>query len=437
MINNAACTMEDDATGIVVPPALKLVVLSGPDAGRMLKLDEGKRYEIGSAPDRALALRDPKVSRRHLEVEVLGDGVRVTDLSSKNGSFHEGARFREILVGSGAVVRVGDSELQLVCGERGSPMPAADSDRFGGLVGRSLQMRQLFTLLMRAAVADTPILVHGETGTGKEVCAEAIHARSTRAKGPFVVFDCAAVPPALIESELFGHARGAFTGALTARDGAFVQAHGGTLFIDEVGELPLDLQPRLLRAIDRQQVKPLGAAGYREVEVRVVAATHRDLRDEVAHKRFREDLFHRLSVLTVVLPPLRKRKEDIPSLVRELLGADGPSVTPAALALLVEHEWPGNVRELRNVLERARSMTHQGGALTPTELGFDGAAVDETREGFHAAKDRLIATWERGWVAELLKRANGNVSRAARLGQLDRVSLHRLMKKHSIAAREE
>src|SRR5205823_2292017 len=158
--------------------------------------DEGKRYVIGSAAEHALALRDPKVSRKHLEVEVLGDGVRVTDLESRNGSFHEGARFREILVGTGAVVRVGDSELQLMCGERGSPMPAADSDRFGGLVGNSLAMRQLFTLLARAAVSDTPILVNGETGTGKEVCAEAIHARSPRAKGPFVVFDCAAVPPA-------------------------------------------------------------------------------------------------------------------------------------------------------------------------------------------------------------------------------------------------
>jgi two-component system, NtrC family, nitrogen regulation response regulator GlnG len=298
-------------------------------------------------------------------------------------------------------------------------------------------MRQLFTLLARAAVSDTPILVNGETGTGKEVCAEAIHARSPRATGPFVVFDCAAVPAALIESELFGHARGAFTGAHLSRHGAFVQAHGGTLFIDEIGELPLELQPRLLRAIDRQQVKPLGAAGYREVDVRVVAATHRDLREEVAHKRFREDLFHRLSVLQVLLPPLRKRKQDIPALVAELLGPQGPAVTPSALALLVEHEWPGNVRELRNVLERARSLAQKSGALTPTELGFEGAAVDETREGFHAAKDRLIATWERGWVTELLKRAQGNVSRAAKLGQLDRVSLHRLMKKHGIAARDE
>ena len=423
MMTNAVCTMDDDATGIQIPPALKL--------------EEGKKYLIGSAPDRALALHDPKVSRRHLELEVLGDGVRVADLESKNGSFHEGARFREILVGTGAVIRVGDSELQLLSGERGVPMPAADSDRFGGLVGRSLLMRQLFTLLARAAVSDTAVLVNGETGTGKEVCAEAIHARSPRAQGPFVVFDCAAVPPSLIESELFGHARGAFTGAHTARDGAFVQAHGGTLFIDEVGELPLELQPRLLRAIDRQQVKPLGTAGYREVDVRVVVATHRDLREEVAHKRFREDLFHRLTVVQAMLPPLRKRKEDIPALVKELLGPTGPTVSPAALALLTEHEWPGNVRELRNVLERARSMAGPAGAITPTELGFDGAAVDETREGFHAAKDRLIATWERGWVTELLKRAKGNVSRAARLGQLDRVSLHRLMKKHGISARDE
>jgi two-component system, NtrC family, response regulator len=434
---DGGATMDDDATGIVVPPALKLVVLSGPDQGRQLNVSEGKSYDIGSAAGRALVLRDPKVSRRHLELEVLGDGVRVTDLDSRNGSFHEGARFREIFVGTGAVIRVGDSELQLLSGERGGQLPPAESDRFGGLVGRSLVMRQLFAVLGRAATANTAILVNGETGTGKEVCAEAIHARSSRATGPFVVFDCAAVPATLLESELFGHARGAFTGAHVARDGAFVQAHGGTLFIDEVGELPLDLQPRLLRAIDRQQVKPLGAAGYREVDVRVIAATHRDLREEVAQKRFREDLFHRLSVLQVMLPPLRKRKDDIPVLVRQLLGEGGPKVTPAAVALLVEHEWPGNVRELRNVLERARSLTQKGGALTPTELGFDGAAVDESREGFHAAKDRLIATWERGWVTELLKRARGNVSKAARLGQLDRVSLHRLMKKHGIAAREE
>ncbi|HEY2745286.1 MAG TPA: sigma 54-interacting transcriptional regulator [Polyangia bacterium] len=436
MMMNAACTLEDDATGIQIPPALKLVVLSGPDAGRQLKLDEGQRYVIGSAHDRALDLHDPKVSRRHLELEVLGDGVRVTDLESKNGSFHEGARFREIYIGTGAIIRVGDSELQLVCGERGVPLPASDSDRFGGLIGRSLMMRQLFTVLARAAASDTAILVNGETGTGKEVCAEAIHARSPRARGPFIVFDCAAIPATLIESELFGHARGAFTGAHNARDGAFVQAHGGTLFIDEVGELPLELQPRLLRAIDRQQVKPLGASGYREVDVRVVAATHRDLPDEVAHKRFREDLFHRLSVLQVTLPPLRRRKDDIPMLVRELIGPDGPMVSPASIALLVEHDWPGNVRELRNVLERARSLTHKDHALTPTELGFDAAADVETPDGFHAAKERLIATWERGWVAELLKRAGGNVSKAARAGQLDRVSLHRLMKKHGIPARD-
>ena len=252
------------------------------------------------------------------------------------------------------------------------------------------------------------------------------------------MFDCAAIPPTLIESELFGHARGAFTGATAARDGAFVQAHGGTLFIDEVGELPLELQPRLLRAIDRAQVKPLGSS---PATARSTCASSRP-RTAICARRSRTAASARISITAsrcsqVLLPPLRRRKDDIPMLVRELVGADGPPVSPAAIALLVEHEWPGNVRELRNVLERARSMTHKGGTLTPTELGFDGAAVDETREGFHSAKDRLIATWERGWVTELLKRARGNVSRAARLGQLDRVSLHRLMKKHAIAARDD
>ncbi len=427
MLTNALCTMDDDATGIQIPPALKLVVLSGPDAGRQLKLDEGKRYLIGSAPDRALSLHDPKVSRRHLELEVLGDGVRVTDLDSKNGSFHQGARFREIYVGSGAVVRVGDSELQLVCGERGAPMPAADSDRFGGLVGRSLMMRPLFTLLSRAAPSDTAMLINGETGTGKEVCAEAIHARSARAKGPFVVFDCAAVPPSLIESELFGHARGAFTGAHTARDGAFVQAHGGTLFIDEVGELPLELQPRLLRAIDRQQVKPLGTAGYREVDVRVVAATHRDLREEVAKKRFREDLFHRLTVVQVLLPPLRKRKEDIPALVRELLGVSGPSVSPSALALLTEHEWPGNVRELRNVLERGMVVA-TGTVIQAPDLGLlPTAPVLAGHEG-PVSLDEV----ERRHICGVLHDSAGNISHAARVLGIDRATLYNKMRKYQL-----
>jgi DNA-binding NtrC family response regulator len=428
-------TLDDDAVGPVLAPSLKLVVLSGKDQGREIFLEAGQPLRVGSASENLLTLHDRRVSRHHVSFEATPAGVKVIDLGSRNGSFHEGAQFNEIVVGAGAVIRVGTTELQVASTERGGGLLPVEASKFGGLVGRSLPMRQLYALLQRASASQAAVLIHGETGAGKEICAEAIHARSPRAQAPFVVFDCAAVPPSLIESELFGHARGAFTGATNARDGAFVQAHGGTLFIDEIGELPIQLQPRLLRAIDRRQVKPLGAAAYRDVDVRVIAATHRDLKGEVAAGRFREDLYHRLTVVECTIPPLRRRKDDVPLLVSHLLGPMGPEVSPAALALLVEHEWPGNVRELRNVLERARSLVAPGCKLTPIELGFEldraAEAVDEN--GFHDAKDRLITAWERRWVTDILKRAEGNVSRAARLGKLDRVSLHRLMKKHGIA----
>jgi DNA-binding NtrC family response regulator len=245
-----------------------------------------------------------------------------------------------------------------------------------------------------------------------------------------VVCDCASLAPTLVESELFGHVKGAFTGADRTRDGAFAQAHGGTLFIDEIGELDLESQPRLLRAIETRKVKPVGAAGYRDVDVRVIAATNRDLRAEVKARRFREDLFHRLTVLAVTLPPLRERKEDLPLLIRTLSGERSLKLAPEAEALLLEYDWPGNVRELRNVVERARSLSHEP-VLEAAALGFaDGGAAPRT---FHEAKDRLIANWERAYVSDLLARTRGNVSRAARVAGIDRVSLHRLIKKHGIA----
>ena len=368
-----------------------------------------------------------------LELEVRADGVHVRDLGSRNGSFHEGARFEQITIGSGAVLKIGNSELKLVSAERGQPILPSTEEEFGQLVGRSLVMRQLFALLARIAPSDAPVLVNGETGTGKEVCAEAIHARSPRAKGPFVVCDCASLAPSLVESELFGHVRGAFTGADVAREGAFAQADGGTLFIDEIGELELEAQPRLLRALDAHKIKPVGSATYRTVDVRVIAATHRDLRAEVKAHRFREDLFHRLSVLEVVLPPLRERKEDLPLLIRKLSGEQTLEIAPDAEALLLEHDWPGNVRELRNVVQRARSPS-RGPTLEAAALGLgDGEQAPAT---FHEAKDRLIGNWERAYVVELLHRTRGNVSRAARVGGLDRVSLHRLIKKHAIAVDE-
>jgi DNA-binding NtrC family response regulator len=413
---------------MVIGSKLRLLVVSGPDQGRHVDLDEG-RYLVGQASDSQLVLSDRKVSRRHLEVEVAGGGVRVRDLGSRNGSFHQGAKFSEITVGAGAVVKIGSTELKVVSRDRAPKLLPSTQERFGGLVGRSLAMREVFALLQRFAEADAPVLIAGETGTGKEVCAEAIHAASARKDKPFVVCDCASLQPTLVESELFGHVRGAFTGADRDREGAFAQAHGGTLFIDEIGELDLEAQPRLLRAIEARQIKPVGGAAYRAVDVRVIAATNRDLQAEVKARRFREDLFHRLSVLQVTLPPLRERKQDLPLLVRALAGAP-LELDADTEALLLEYDWPGNVRELRNVVERARSLAGTG-QVTAQALGLgDGGPAPKT---FHEAKERLVASWERAYVAELLQRTRGNVSRAARIAGLDRVSLHRLIKKHGLA----
>jgi DNA-binding NtrC family response regulator len=345
------------------------------------------------------------------------DGVRVRDLDSKNGSFLRGARIREVTVGAGATLTLGVSELRLSAASSSERLQPSARDHFGGLYGRSLAMRECFALLEQFAASDGAVLIQGETGTGKELCAEAIHGASPRAGGRFVVCDLGAVRPTLIESELFGHRRGAFTGADRAYDGAFRRADGGTLFVDEVGEASPEVQPRLLRAIERGQVKPLGASRYLSSDARVIAATHRDLQAECRAGGFRSDLYHRLAVLRVTLPPLRERKEDIPCLVERLLrsadGADPLSVGEEALALLVEYDWPGNVRELKNVLERARSLAGAARSLTPAHLGLDPIAPAPRR--FHEAKEQLISAWEQGYLRALLQRGQGNMTRAAQL----------------------
>ena len=306
-------------------------------------------------------------------------------------------------------------------------------------------MREIYAVLERMAKSDAPVLIEGETGTGKEVCAEALHAASARANGPFVICDLGGVSRSLIDSELFGHVRGAFTGADRDRKGLFAEAQGGTLFLDEIGELELDIQPRLLRAIEQRRVRPVGASSYRDVDVRVIAATNRDLRDEVRAGRFREDLYHRLAVVRVTLPPLRERKEDLPRLVEALLAQPTPATVPAeTLALLAEYDWPGNVRELKNVLDRALSFTDESadGARTIAPgllgLGSVGGSAEAQMppsfgpvgsEGYREAKERLLAIWERQFVTQLLKRTGGNVSRASREGGIDRGYLYRLIKK--------
>ena len=429
-----------------LPDKLRLVVVGGPDKGRAIDLETGT-YFVGKAPSCELALSDTAVSRRHLEVLVQPEGLQIRDLGSTNGSFFQGARFESILVGAGATVTIGQTELR-VQGPAGAGLPPSEARRFGDLIGASLAMRHVFAVLERVAPTDSAVLVQGETGTGKELVAEALHAASPRAGGPFVICDLGALPRSLIESELFGHVRGAFTGADRDREGAFPQAEGGTIFLDEVGELDAEVQPRLLRALERRQIKPVGTANYQTVDTRVVAATNRDLAAEVKAGNFREDLFHRLAVVRVQIPPLRDRREDIPVLVEHFLaqtaaaqGRAAPAVPPGTMAALSAHDWPGNVRELKNVLERALSLAPEAPALDAVMLGLDevqprlaGGAVppvDVTLQ-FKESKDRLVQAWEREYVQALVEKAGGNVSLAARRAGIDRVYLHRLMKKHGL-----
>jgi DNA-binding NtrC family response regulator len=429
---------------------LRLVVVAGPDRGKELVLDTGT-YTVGKAPTCDFVLADGAVSRKHLEFVVLSDGVLVRDLGSTNGSWIHGARFTEITASAGAGITIGHSELRLMP-MRKDDRPRSNADRFGELLGTSDAMREVFAVLERVAPTEAAVLVIGETGTGKELVAEALHANSPRKRGQLVVCDLGSLPRSLIESELFGHVRGAFTGAERDRLGAFAQADGGTIFLDEIGEMDLEVQPRLLRALERRQVKPVGASQYENVDVRVVAATNRDLAAEVKAGRFREDLYHRLCVVTVHLPPLRERKDDIPLLVHHFLekacvaaGRKTPEVTADAMAALCAHDWPGNVRELRNVLERVVAIAPRAEAIDISLLGLDANAAGVTmasaafasdRTGeflqFKEAKDQLIGAWERDYLTKLMNECGGNVSQAARKAGIDRVYLHRLMKKHGL-----
>ena len=416
-----------------LPSALQLLVLSGPDTGATLPLGDGK-YVVGKSPSCDLVLRDKTVSRRHLEVTVTGGAVHLRDLQSKNGSFYRDVRFFEVDASAGAIVTIGATELKIAPARRSSALPPSSSASFGGLRGASLPMRQVYALLECVSGTDTSVLLHGETGTGKDLAAESIHQAGKRANGPFVVCDLAVLPASLIESELFGHVAGAFTGADHARTGAFEHASGGTLFLDEVAGLDLPVQACLLRAIERRQIKPVGANRHRDVDVRIIAATSRDLVTEVKAGRFRLDLYHRLAVVQVDLPPLRERLEDVPTLVAAF--AEGRAeVTPEVLSLLAAYDWPGNVRELRNVIERACALCPPDSPLRPDFLGplLQGAApVAACGGSYRTSRRRLISDWELQFLRRLLWRAGGNVAEAARLGGIDRAQLHRLLRKHGL-----
>jgi DNA-binding NtrC family response regulator len=425
-------------------PKYRLRVIGGPGAGLERVFDRRLVY-IGSAPDNDFVLDDPSVSRNHLKIDGERGGYRVRDLESKNGTWFAGARLGEAVLGAHAVLRLGQTELQFEQLSELHEVAVAREPQFGSLLGQSTEMREIFALLARAAPSESTILVEGESGTGKELVAEAIHQHSRRSQGPFVIFDCSAVQRELMESELFGHIKGSFTGAIATRKGALAEAHGGTLFLDEIGELDLDLQPKLLRALEKREIKPVGSNERVPVDVRIVAATNRDLAQMVREGTFREDLYYRLAVIQVPLPPLRRRRSDIPLLVNHFLGEVQPrAMQPKSLTISFEtmqqlqnYPWPGNVRELRNHIERAAVLSDGQELqvqLMPrlrepvAAVAGDALAVDFELP-FKDAKARLIDAFERMYWQKALDAHQWNVSAAARATGLHRKSLEYLVKK--------
>jgi DNA-binding NtrC family response regulator len=399
---------------------------------------------VGSAKGNALVLTDERVSGRHFEVETTGNGFVVRDLSSTNGTRLMGTRIKQAEAPPGATLQVGKSFLRIQPQATALTVPPSQARRFGGLVAEGLAMREVFALLELAAASSVTVLVTGETGTGKELVARALHDTGPRKAGPFVAVDCGALPEALLESELFGHVRGAFTGAERDRKGAFARAHGGTLFLDELATVPPAAQARLLRVLEERRVQPVGADEAKAIDVRVVAATTVDLGTAVAAGKFRPDLYYRLSVLGVHLPPLRDRLEDLPAIVSALLGSRGFEdirVEGPGLAALRAHRWPGNVRELRNVIERALALSPQARSFAelkpviPDAVAAVGAMSVRTELPFKEAKGVVNTAFEARYVADLHARHQGNLSAAAREAGVDRKHWRELLKKHGL--REE
>jgi transcriptional regulator with GAF, ATPase, and Fis domain len=419
----------------------RIAVTAGPSKGLVLPLTEGI-VRVGSADTNEIVLKDPKISRVHIEVEVLPTGLRVRDLHSKNGTFFQGSRVGTVeLPIAGAVLTLGASELAFQPDDPPVPVSASVREQCGRLLGRSLAIRDLFGQIERVALSDATVLIHGETGTGKELVAEAIHELSPRSAGPFVVVDCGAIPRELIESELFGHVKGAFTGAAGERRGAFERAHGGTIFLDEIGELALDLQPKLLRVLEASTVKPVGGDKTIKVDVRVVAASLRDLREATTDKRFREDLYFRLSVVNLEVPPLRAHLEDVPLLVDHFLrDLHAAPLAGDSLATLSSYAWPGNVRQLRNVVERAVALAGAGAPVVrPDDREAPAAQISPSKLfelPYKIAKDEMLAQFTREYLEALLGRHAGNVSAAAREAKIDRNWIVALARRHGVRVRE-
>jgi DNA-binding NtrC family response regulator len=442
---------------------------------------EKEEVRLGSMDDNDIVLHDDTVSRYHCKIVQEDNGYVLVDMHSTNGTFINKVRVREGFLKPGCTVSVGQSHLRFNAHEEEVHIVPSPADRFGSMIGGNPRMREIYAILEKISPTATTVVIEGETGTGKEVVAQTIHSLSPRCKNELVVFDCGAVPPNLIESELFGHEKGSFTGAMMTRQGLFELADGGTLFLDELGELPIDLQPKLLRALEQREIRRVGGSKPMKVDVRILAATNRNLEDEVKAGRFRQDLFYRLSVVRLRLPSLRERADDIPLLASHFLrngsynrGPDGSirvkHIAAEAGLALQNYPWPGNVRELVNVVERAVSFC-DGDTLLPADLpdyvrsarppprpvvrrggtatDIQAQALQQAPAGaaprppedllgagvaFKDAKERWVSSFERDYILALLRRHGGNISHAAREADIDRKYFRKLMRKYDIEA---
>jgi len=451
----------DGSGAVFVSHRLRLIVTDGPSKGLEREV-AASRVLIGSGHGNDIVLDDSAVSRRHCEIVATEGGYVVRDLASKNGTFIDGIAVMEAPVPGGAHIRLGRSGIVFQPASKAERLEQSAADRLGDLVAASAAMRGVFDLVGKIAPTELSCIVIGETGTGKELIARAIHRLSDRSRASFVVVDCAALADPLHEAELFGHERGAFTGADRARAGAFERAHGGTVFLDEIGELPPQMQKSLLRALEHREIKRLGAAEYIDVNVRVVTATHRDLTAMVRAGAFREDLFYRLAEIVIEVPPLRERRDDILPIAREILARAGAEqarrLDEGASELLVEHAWPGNVRELRNVLRRASALTSsrvlgredllRAGlgargpssapptafppapavpreAFTPVPPGAPPRTLRDVREG-------ALMPAEKEYLERLMGECDWDLRRAAQQADIHPKSLARLLRQHGL-----
>lgn len=430
----------DDFTVLPVQ-SLEVVILDGAQAGTRAQADE-EGLSIGSAEGNDLVLEDETVSRYHVELTRRPEGILIADTGSTNGVFIGTMRVERAVVQPRTELRIGRTTVRIDDGSRIN-VELNPNNELGSLKGHTPMMRRLFAQVRKAAQSDVPVLLIGESGTGKELFARAVHDLGQRASGPFVIVDCASLTPTLVASELFGHEKGSFTGADRQHVGAFEQAHGGTVFLDEIGELPEELQPKLLGVLERRRFRRLGGKSEIDVDVRVITATNRALKAEVNEGRFRLDLYYRIAVVRLAVPALRDRPEDIPILAAHFLAQMGETsdigelFEPAQMAALSRHHWPGNVRELRNFVEAAVAMGEapeldQGLSLGDTASGSAIPIGALLNLPYKDARATLLEQFEASYLPHIVEKAGGNVSQAARDSGMDRSHLWDLLRRHSI-----